>query len=34
LAEDRVCIGSEWHSITYKKLKVLCPIQMHEIEPL
>jgi hypothetical protein len=34
LAEDGVCIGSEWHSTTYKKLKVLCPIQMHEIEPL
>jgi hypothetical protein len=34
LAEDGVCIGSEWHSITYKKLKVLCPIQMHDIEPL
>jgi len=34
LAEDGVCIGSEWHSITYKKLKVLRPIQMQEIEPL
>jgi hypothetical protein len=34
LAEDGVCIGSEWHSITYKELKALRPIQMHEIEPL
>ena len=34
LAEGGVCIGSEWHSITYKKLKVLHSIQIHETEPL